>query len=84
MNTIRELWDYAEKTYAELPAVRWLEKKDVNEISYKTLGESISAVRKGLKAEGFKGAHISLIGTASVSWISASSDVIRRSARITI
>ena len=71
MNTIRELWDYAEKTYAELPAVRWLEKKDVNEISYKTLGESISAVRKGLKAEGFQGAHISLIGTASVSWISA-------------
>ena len=71
MNTIRELWDNSEKTYAELPAVRWLEKKEVKEISYKGLGESISAVRKGLKKEGFQGAHISLIGTASVSWIAA-------------
>ena len=71
MNSIREIWDHAENSYADLAAVRWLEKKDVKEISYRELGEKISAVRKGLKAEGFQGAHISLIGTASVSWISS-------------
>ena len=71
MKTIREIWDHAEKSYAELPAVRRLEKKEVIGISYRELGESIAAVRKGLKAEGFQGAHISLIGNASVSWIAA-------------
>ena len=69
MKTIRELWDHAEKEFADLPAVRWLEKKDVLEISYKELGEEISAIRKGLKAEGFENAHISLLGASSVNWI---------------
>ena len=69
MNTIREIWDHAVRSYAKLPAVRWLEKKEIVEIRYQELGESISAIRKGLSAEGFQGAHICLIGTASVSWI---------------
>ena len=69
MKTIRELWDNSVQKFADLPAVRWLEKKDVNEISYKALGEEISAIRKGLKAEGFENAHISLLGASSVNWI---------------
>ena len=71
MNTIREIWESAVSKYAELPAVKWLVKKDIQERSYSELNEDIIAVRKGLKAEGFEGAHISLIGTASQCWIGA-------------
>ena len=69
MKTIREIWDQAINNYAELPAVRWLEKKEVAECSYRELGEGIKAIRGGLAANGFSKAHISLIGTASLSWI---------------
>ncbi len=69
MDTIRELWDSTLEKFANLPAVRWLEKKEVKEKSYGELGEDIVAVRKGLKAEGFENKHIALIATASVSWI---------------
>ena len=71
MKTIAEIWEHAEKSYAELPAVRWLVKKDINEISYKALGEEISGIRSGRAALGFHDAHIALIGTASVCWIEA-------------
>ncbi len=69
MGTIGEIWSAAESDYASLPAVRWLEKKEIRERSYKELGEGIAAIRSGLASEGFHGAHIALIGTASVSWI---------------
>ena len=71
MKTIGEIWNAARESYAELPAVRWLKKKDINEITYDELGENIDAVKKALFKEGFAGAHIALIGTASVSWIEA-------------
>ena len=71
MNTIRELWDGAASKYAGLPAVAWLDKKDIKKKSYGELDASIKAIRKGLKAEGFEGVHIALIGTASVNWIEA-------------
>jgi long-chain acyl-CoA synthetase len=71
MNTIREIWDCAASKYAGLPAVSWLEKKEIKGKSYSELDAAVKAVRKGLKAEGFEGAHISLIGTSSVSWIEA-------------
>lgn len=69
MGTIRELWDNAVNQYADIAAVRWPEKKEIKERSYRELGEDITAIRKGLQAEGFAGAHISLIGTSSVEWI---------------
>ncbi|MBR6172022.1 MAG: AMP-binding protein [Eubacterium sp.] len=71
MRTVREIWDKAQTSFAELPAVRWLEKKEIKERSYGELGENVAAIRKGLSAEGFSGAHIALIGTASVSWIAS-------------
>lgn len=71
MNTIREIWDNAVYNYSDMPAIRWLVKKDVNELSYAELNVMVSTIRKGLKAEGFEGKHISLIGTASQNWIGA-------------
>ena len=69
MGTIRELWDKAEKNYASIAAVRWLEKKEIVERSYAALGRDVAAVRKGLATEGYANAHISLIGTSSVEWV---------------
>ena len=69
MKTIREIWDSACTAYPERPAVRWLVKKEIKERSYGALNEDIAATRKGLAACGFSGAHIALIGNASVEWI---------------
>ena len=69
MMNIRSLWDKCKNDHAGLPAVRWLEKKDVREISYTDLDKAVTAVRKGLCAEGFSKQHIALIGSSSVYWI---------------
>ena len=71
MKTIGEIWNLAMNSYPELPAVRWLEKKNVAECTYKELGEGISLIKSGLAKNGFAGAHIALIGTASLCWMEA-------------
>ena len=69
MNSIRKIWDGSVNAFGKLPAVRWLEKKDIREISYKDLNDGVTQIRRGLFAEGFSGKHIALIGTSSVYWI---------------
>ena len=69
MDTIRDIWENSVGKYADLPAVRWLEKKDIKECSYGELNDEVIKIRRGLSAEGFKGAHIALIGFTSVSWV---------------
>ena len=71
MKSISELWNSSFEKYADLPAVRWLNKKEVCERTYGELGSDIVKIRKGLRAEGFRVAHIALIGSSSVWWISA-------------
>ena len=71
MRTIGELLEYALESYADLPAVRWLKKKEIKARSYQELGEDIAAVRDGLAAEGFHRDQIALIGTTSVEWVTA-------------
>ncbi len=71
MNTISEIWNHAKNSFAELPAVKWLEKKEVKTLTYKELDEKITAIRMGLNSECFDNAHIALIGTASPCWISS-------------
>lgn len=66
---IRDIIENSVVEFADLPAVKWLKKKDVLEINYKSLGEEVVAVRKGLLAEGYEGKHVALIGTSSVLWI---------------
>ncbi len=71
MKTIREIMDTAINSFTDLPAVRWLEKKDVKERSYGEMGRHVVSIRQGLAKEGFKGSHIALIGISSISWIEA-------------
>nr|MCR5106709.1 AMP-binding protein [Lachnospiraceae bacterium] len=71
MKTIKEILEHAVNSYADLPAVRYLEKKEIKECSYRELGNTVNNIRNGLYSEGFCSSHIALIGTSSLSWISA-------------
>ena len=71
MKNIRTLWDQCSKDYGTLPAIRWLDKKDIKEISYKELDEAVTAIRSGLSQEGYSRKHIALIGSSSVYWMQA-------------
>lgn len=66
---IRDIIEESEVTFSEIAAVKWLEKKEICERSYRELMEQVKVVRKGLVAEWFQGKHIALIGTSSVEWI---------------
>ena len=75
-NTIYAMWEWCTEHYAELPAVRWLVKKDIHERSYGELDKVIRELRKGAAAEGFSHRHIALVGTNSVEWIEAYMSVV--------
>ena len=71
MNNLRELWDTTAEKYESLPAVRWLEKKDIKETTYGKINEMVKNIRKGLFATGFSKAHIALMGESSLGWIAS-------------
>lgn len=66
---IRDILEESGRNYAQITAVKWLKKKEISEESYRELMEHVVMVRKGLLAEGFAGAHLALIGSASAEWI---------------
>ena len=74
--TIYTMWKRCEEKYSELPAVRWLIKKNIQERSYGELAAAVSAIKKGVAAQGFSHKHIALIGTASAEWIEAYMSVV--------
>ena len=69
--TIYTMWQRCEADYSELPAVRWLVKKKVNERSYGELATAVKEIKKGFAAEDFSHTHIALIGLSSANWIEA-------------
>ncbi len=44
---IRDILEESAKKFADIKAVKWLEKKEVHERSYSGLMENVIAVRKG-------------------------------------
>ena len=66
---IRDIIDRAGREYTPYTAIRWIEKKEIKEINYSDLEVDIRAVRKGIRAAGFEGEHIALIGTNSLEWM---------------
>lgn len=66
---IRDILEDSVNKFPDIKAVKWLEKKEIRDRSYRELMERAIAVRKGLLAEGFAGAHIALIGTSTVEWM---------------
>lgn len=66
---IFDILEESGKKFSEVPAVKWLKKKKIYEISYRGIMENVRIVRNGLSAEGFEGKHIALIGSSSVEWM---------------
>ena len=60
---IRDILEESAKKFADIKAVKWLEKKEILERSYSELMDNVVILRKGLLAEGFSGKHIALIGS---------------------
>ena len=72
MKTIRDIWEKTVENYGELTAVRWLEKKEIKDITYTGVNELVLSTRNGLAEAGYnRHKHIALIGTSSVWWISS-------------
>ena len=71
MKNIRSLWDETVKKYGPLTALKWLNKKEPEEITYEDLGKNVKKLRRGLETSGFAGAHIALIGGSSPEWIAS-------------
>ena len=65
------MWKRCEEQYSDLPAVRWLVKKQVQERSYGELAKAVAGIKKGFAAQDFSHKHIALVGTASAEWIQA-------------
>ena len=66
---IRKVMEDSCREFADLTAVKWLVKKDIQERKYSKIYENLTAIRKGLIAEGFEKKHIAFIGGSSVWWI---------------
>ena len=66
---IRKVMEDSCVEYADLDAVRWLEKKEIRTRTYAELGERLVLIRRGLLAEGVEKEHIALIGGSSVWWV---------------
>ena len=66
---VREVMENSFVEFSQIPAVKWLEGKEICQINYKTLGENVAKIRRGLVSEGFEGEHIAFIGGSSHFWV---------------
>lgn len=71
MSNIRSIWDESVNKYKDVPALRWLVKKDIHEKSYGELDRNIRGIRAYLEKKEYRGAHIAIIGSSSPEWIEA-------------
>ncbi len=71
MKNLRTLWDRTATSFSPLPAVRWLNKKQICEITYGELDNMVKAIRLGLSALNFHKNHIAIIGESSLQWIAS-------------
>ncbi len=68
---VRDIFDRSVSLYSDLAAVEWLVKKDVQSLSYKELGSDVLNLRHLFEKRDYRGRHMALIGSSSVSWITA-------------
>lgn len=66
----RIITESAEK-YADIPAIRWMVRKDTFERTYAELDSARKRVWHALVKRGFAKTHIALIGTTAYEWIAS-------------
>ncbi|MEE3420318.1 MAG: AMP-binding protein [Lachnospiraceae bacterium] len=68
---IRDLLAPSVEAFGMRPAIAWLEKRKIKEMTYEELSANASRVRSFLLETGFTGRHIALIGQTSPEWLIA-------------
>ncbi|SFI12108.1 long-chain acyl-CoA synthetase [Pseudobutyrivibrio sp. OR37] len=71
MDNLRTLWENAAKSYKQLTAIRYLDKKEIKEVTYDSLDKMIRLIRGGLAKTGISSDHVALIGETSVQWVAS-------------
>ena len=71
MDNLRTLWENAAKSYKPLAAIRYLDKKEIKEVTYDSLDKMIRLIRGGLAKTGISSDHVALIGETSVQWVAS-------------
>ncbi len=71
LHTVKEIFEEACARYGALPAVRYLNHKEVVDRSYSQLLEDTRRVSAALAARGLGRSHIALIGPSSYTWITS-------------
>lgn len=69
MKTMRDVIDYAAKTYGEQPAFRYKVRKELEEKTYRQLKDDSERVSRMLEADGMTGKHVAVIGPTTYEWI---------------
>lgn len=68
---IAELLERTVEKHPDLPAVRWLEKKEIPSRTYSEINSDRLKVSHALLERGFEGQQIALLGTSSYEWITS-------------
>ncbi len=59
------------RDYPDNPAIRWIEKKNIPEKTYREFNSDRLRVSHAFLERGFEGSHIALLGSGSYEWICA-------------
>lgn len=70
-DTIREILSESAEKNRDITAIRWLEHREVRDITYGELKEHVEKLRRALLKRGYRGRHLALVGAGSLSWVSA-------------
>ncbi len=71
MENMRQMLEYIDSNYHDLPAIKWPSGKEVHQRTYGELCAQVSNARKGLRAHGLSNSHIAIVGYSSIEWITA-------------
>ena len=69
ISTMKEVVDFAAKSYGANPAFRYKRKKEIVTKTYEDLKKDSEAVSRGLSSLNMLGNHIAVIGPTTYEWI---------------
>lgn len=69
INTMKDIIDYAAKTYNTRPAIRYKVRREIEEKSFLDLKQDSEAFSRALESLGMLGKHVAVIGPTTYEWI---------------
>lgn len=69
INTMKDIIDYAAKTYNTRPVIRYKVRREIEEKSFLDLKQDSEAFSRALESLGMLGKHVAVIGPTTYEWI---------------